>query len=197
MMDAALQHILTGCKNNERTAQKALYGRYCNLFMMMCLRYVNTEADAEEILNNAFLRIYKHINKYSGQGSLEGWMKKIVANCCLTYIAKPGYKVLSKIIPIQSGNSYHQPNCLKEIAVDNTAVEDRHHKDHLLTLLKNLPGTTRLVFNLYVFEEYNHSEIGALLGMAERTSQGHLATARKILRNEFDKEKLMAKILRV
>ena len=197
MMDAALQHILTGCKKNERIAQKALYERYCSLFMLMCLRYVNTGADAEEVLNNAFLRIFKHISKYSGQGSFEGWMKKIVVNCCLTYITKPGYKALSKIIPIQSGNANHTPYGIQEIAGSNGTIEESHHKDHLLHLLQNLPVTTRLVFNLYVFENYNHIEIGELLDMAERTSQSHLAKARKILHAEFDKEKLMRKIIGV
>ncbi|MBL0357889.1 MAG: hypothetical protein IPP72_13870 [Chitinophagaceae bacterium] len=67
----------------------------------------------------------------------------------------------------------------------------------MLQLLMLLPETTRIVFNLYVFEEYNHSEIGELLGMAERTSQSHLAKARKILSEKLDKKELISKMQRV
>jgi RNA polymerase sigma factor (sigma-70 family) len=194
-MDAALQHILQGCKQKQRTAQKALYDRYCSLFMSICLRYVHTQADGEEALHDAFLRIFKHIDKYSGQGSFEGWMKKIVVNCCLTYIGKSGYQAQTKIISIQT-NENNQPGIIADLE-DPLPFEDRYDKDYLLHLLQNLPGTTRLVFNLYVFEEYNHAEIGELVGIAERTSQSHLAKARKILSTELDKKKLKSKILRV
>ncbi|MFT3682523.1 MAG: sigma-70 family RNA polymerase sigma factor [Ferruginibacter sp.] len=194
-MDAALQHILLGCKENERTAQKALYDRYCNLFMSICLRYVESKAEAEEALHNAFLRIFKHINKYTGQGSFEGWMKKIVVNCCLTYISKAGYQAKTKIISIQTGNSIAYGGILD--IEDSCSPEDKHDKEYLLYLLQNLPETTRLVFNLYVFEEYNHAEIAEILSIAERTSQSHLAKARKILSAELDKKKLMSKMLRV
>lgn len=194
-MDAALQHILQGCKQKDRTAQKALYDRYCSLFISICLRYVHTHADAEEALHDAFLRIFKHIDKYSGQGSFEGWMKKIVVNCCLTYIGKSGYQAQTKIISIQT-NENNQPGIISDLE-DTAPFEDRYDKDYLQHLLQNLPDTTRIVFNLYVFEEYNHAEIGELIGIAERTSQSHLAKARKILSAELDKKKLKSKILRV
>lgn len=194
-MDAALQHILQGCKQKDRTAQKALYEEYCSLFMSICMRYVHTQADAEEALHDAFLRIFKHIDKYSGQGSFEGWMKKIVVNCCLTYIGKSGYQAQTKIISIQT-NENNQPGIISDLE-DTAPFEDRYDKEYLQHLLQNLPDTTRIVFNLYVFEEYNHAEIGELIGIAERTSQSHLAKARKILSTELDKKKLKSKILRV
>jgi RNA polymerase sigma factor (sigma-70 family) len=194
-MDAALQHILQGCKQKDRTAQKALYDRYCSLFISICMRYVHTHADAEEALHDAFLRIFKHIDKYSGQGSFEGWMKKIVVNCCLTHIGKSGYQAQTKIISIQT-NENNQPGIISDL-IDPTSFEDRYDKEYLQYLLQNLPDTTRIVFNLYVFEEYNHAEIGELIGIAERTSQSHLAKARKILSAELDKKKLKSKILRV
>jgi RNA polymerase sigma factor (sigma-70 family) len=195
-MDAALQHILSGCKAQECAAQKALYGRYCNLFMSICMRYVRTKDDGEEVLHNAFLRIFRHINKYSGQGSFEGWMKKIVVNCCLTYINKSGYQAQTRIISIQTGNE-NLSGGIHDIEDLSGSIEDKYDKDYLLYLLQNLPETTKLVFNLYVFEEYNHAEIGELLNIAERTSQSHLAKARKILSTELDKKKLLSKILRV
>jgi RNA polymerase sigma factor (sigma-70 family) len=198
-MDPTLQYLLDGCKANDRAAQKALYYRYFNTFTSIASRYVHTEADAEEVVNNAFLRIFRHIIKYSGKGSLEGWMKRIVANCCLTYISRPGYTTRSRIIPLKDyslsdnvsveGSTVHIGN--------NIGLEEKYHQEYLLQVLRHLPDIQKIVFNLYVFEEYSHSEIGEMLNMAERTSQSHLAKARKILSEKLDKRELINKMQRV
>lgn len=197
-MDPTLQQLLDGCKANDRAAQKALYYRYFNTFMCIAARYVNTQADAEEALNNAFLRIFKHTAKYSGKGSFEGWMKRIVVNCCLTYISRPGYTTQSRIIPLKdySLNEEAVFNA-SSVHISSNGIEEKYNQEYLAQILMLLPETTRIVFNLYVFEEYNHSEIGALLGMAERTSQSHLAKARKILSEQLDKKELINKMQRV
>lgn len=197
-MDVTLQSILEGCKKHDRASQKALYNRYFNLFMVMCLRYISSRHDAEEVLNNAFLRIFRHINKYSGEGSFEGWMKKIVVNCCLTGVSRSNYNIRSKIIPIQSSFETAEGGTFtREMGLPGDSLDEKYSQEYLLQLLSFLPETTRLVFNLYVFEEYNHKEIGSLLNMAERTSQSHLAKARKILSAGLDKKKLIHRIQRV
>ncbi len=197
-MDPILQQLLDGCKVNDRSAQKALYYRYFNTFMCIASRYVNTQADAEEALNNAFLRIFKHAIKYSGKGSFEGWMKRIVVNCCLTFISRPGYNTQSRIIPLKDyGIGDEQVMSTSSVHISSNGIEEKYHHEYLMQLLQCLPETTRLVFNLYVFEEYNHSEIGDVLGMAERTSQSHLAKARKILSEKLDKKELINKMQRV
>ena len=197
-MDSTLQQILDGCKNGDRASQKALYDGYFNPFMGIAIRYVNTQVDAEEVLNNAFLRILRHISKYSGKGSFEGWMKKIVVNCCLTFISRPDYKNQTKIIELKdfpfTGDNH---SAAEDAGFTNKGIEEKYDKEYLLQLLRHLPETTRLVLNLYVFEEYNHQEIGELLTMAERTSQSHLAKARQILSARLDKNKLISKMQRV
>lgn len=197
-MDPTLQYLLDGCKANDRAAQKALYYRYFNTFMSIAVRYVNTQADAEEALNNAFLRIFKHITKYTGKGSFEGWMKRIVVNCCLTYISRPNYTTQSRVIPLKD-YTLSEESVLNNSSVHITTdgIEEKYNQEFLMEILKCLPDTTRLVFNLYVFEEYNHSEIGELLDMAERTSQSHLAKARKILSEKLDRKELINKMQRV
>jgi len=197
-MDPVLQQILDGCKNGDRASQKALYNGYFNPFMGIAIRYVNSQVDAEEVLNNAFLRIFRHIHKYSGKGSLEGWMKKIVVNCCFTFIARPDYKNQTKIIELKDYKFTGEINPdTTDAGFNNKGIDEKYDKEYLLQLLRHLPETTRLVFNLYVFEEYNHQEIGELLAMAERTSQSHLAKARKILSAQLDKNKLISKMQRV
>ncbi len=197
-MDPTLQYLLDGCKANDRAAQKALYYRYYNTFMSIAVRYVNTQADGEEALNNAFLRIFKHINKYTGKGSFEGWMKRIIVNCCLTYISRPNYTTQSRVIPLKD---YTVSDDVilnsSSVHISNEGIEEKYNQEFLMEILKCLPDTTRYVFNLYVFEEYNHSEIGELLGMAERTSQSHLAKARKILSEKLDRKELINKMQRV
>lgn len=197
-MDPTLQYLLDGCKANDRAAQKALYYRYYNTFMSIAVRYVNTQADGEEALNNAFLRIFKHINKYTGKGSFEGWMKRIIVNCCLTYISRPNYTTQSRVIPLKD---YTVSDDVilnsSSVHISNEGIEEKYNQEFLMEILKYLPDTTRYVFNLYVFEEYNHSEIGELLGMAERTSQSHLAKARKILSEKLDRKELINKMQRV
>jgi RNA polymerase sigma factor (sigma-70 family) len=196
-MDPTLQYLLDGCKANDRAAQKALYYRYFNTFMGITLRYVNTQADGEEVLNNAFLRIFKHISKYTGKGSFEGWMKRIVVNCCLTFISRPNYTTQTRIIPLKDYNLSDEETSYTSAVHIDSGIEEKYNQEYLLQLLKHLPDTTKLVFNLYVFEEYSHSEIGEMLDMAERTSQSHLAKARKILSEKIDKKELINKMQRV
>jgi RNA polymerase sigma factor (sigma-70 family) len=196
-MNPTLQYLLDGCKANDRAAQKALYYQYFNTFMGITMRYVNTQADGEEVLNNAFLRIFKHINKYAGKGSFEGWMKRIVVNCCLTFISRPNYTTQSRVIPLKDYNGNEETVYASSVHIGSEGIEEKYNQEFLLEILKYLPDTTKLVFNLYVFEVYNHSEIGELLGMAERTSQSHLAKARKILSEKIDKKELINKMQRV
>jgi RNA polymerase sigma-70 factor (ECF subfamily) len=87
-MDVAQEDIIEGCRRNDIVCQKMLYKKYYSLFMVMCFRYVPAKEDAEEVLNNAFLRIFKYIGKFNNTGSFEGWMKRIVVNCCLDFIKK-------------------------------------------------------------------------------------------------------------
>ena len=195
-MDPTLQYLLDGCKDNNRAAQKALYYRYFNPFMQIAVRYVHSQADAEEVLNNAFLRIFRHVGKYEGKGSFEGWMKRIIVNCCLTYISRLQFQSRTRIIPLKDYSNGHEGGS-EEYAASDCLLEKKFHHEYLMQLLRQLPDTTRLVFNLYVFEEYNHQEIGQLLNMAERTSQSHLARARKILSERLDRNQLLQKNQRV
>jgi len=197
-MDLIMQNIVSRCRRQERAAQRELYMHYVNTGMAICLRYVTNRCDAEEILNNAFLRIFKHISKFDNKGSFDGWIKRIIANCCLTYIGKVPFSNQTKLVPLLNN---HEGDVIffnsEALTISENDVEEKFRKDFLLTLVQQLPETTRLVFNLYVFEDYNHKEIGELLNMAERTSQSHLAKARSILGKEIDKNKLIFKMQRV
>jgi RNA polymerase sigma factor (sigma-70 family) len=198
-MDISLEDMIAGCRRNDIVCQKTLYKKYYSLFMVMCFRYVPGREDAEEVLNNAFLRIFKYIDKFNNAGSFEGWMKRIVVNCCLDFIKKNRQhgKIISLHAEYKDGYLPVTDHELAGASSENNLAVDKYDKEYLLCLLQNLPENTRLVFNLYVFEQYNHREIGEVLNMAERTSQAHLAKARQLLAAELDKKKLMHKLQRV
>ena len=139
---------MDGCKNGDRASQKALYDGYFNPFIGIAIRYVNTTADAEEVLNNAFLRIFRHISKYSGKGSFEGWMKKIVVNCCLTFIIRPDYTNQSKIIELTHYPFSGDNHSAADAGFTNKGIDEKYDKEYLLQLLRHLPETNRIVFNL-------------------------------------------------
>ncbi len=198
-MDKPLQDIIEGCQRNDLASQKSLYKTYFNLFMTTCMRYVQRTEDAEEILNNAFLRIFRHIGKFAFAGSFDGWMKRIVVNCCLDFIKKNQYQQNLRIISLYHdyAEGYQPISITGESAQEKNLADVKYDKEYLLRLLQELPEMPRLVFNLYVFEEYNHREIGEVLDIAERTSQAHLAKARQLLAAGLDKKKLMHKLQRV
>jgi RNA polymerase sigma factor (sigma-70 family) len=195
-MEMPLEDIIEGCRRDNMAVQKLLYKRYYSLFMVMCLRYMPAREDAEEVLNNAFLRIFKYINKFNNTGSFEGWMKRIVVNCCLDFV-KRAQQQQGKIIPLHSDYTETYAATGNQGPSESNLLDDKYDKAYLLGLLQNLPDNARLVFNLYVFEEYNHREIGETLNMAERTSQAHLAKARQLLTEQLDKKKLLHKLQRV
>jgi RNA polymerase sigma factor (sigma-70 family) len=190
-MEMPLEDIISGCRHGNMAVQKLLYKRYYSLFMVMCLRYVPVREDAEEVLNNAFLRIFRYINKFNYMGSFEGWMKRIVVNCCLDFVKRQQQ---------QHGRLFSLHNDQSDLVADvpdSNLTDEKYDKAYLLELLQALPDNARLVFNLYVFEEYSHREIGDALNMAERTSQAHLAKARQLLAKQLDKKKLVHKLQRV
>lgn len=166
--------IIHGCKENKRVFQEALFKEYQSLFLKICARYAINMEDAEQLLHDGFLKIFTHIKDYQFKGSFEGWMKRIVVNNCLDYVKSKDTRnaINTKYaLPIEEMTIISsQSNVLKDIAF----------KD-LLKLIQALPHSTKMVFNLYVFEGYAHKEIAQMLMISEGTSAWHLHEARKSL----------------
>ncbi len=152
--------------------------------MTICSRYGNTIEDAEEMLNNGFLKIFVHINQFQNKGSFEGWMKKIMVNSCLDYIKSKQFK-LNKInaydLNATNENDFFDKNLYNQGVYSEIEFDEKDDITELLKNLNELPEVTKTVFNLYVFEEYSHKEISTSLNIAERTSQLYLSNAKKIL----------------
>jgi RNA polymerase sigma-70 factor (ECF subfamily) len=166
--------IIKGCKQQNRKAQEALYKAYYKAMMTICLRYTRNEDDAIEVLNNGFLKVFQHIQRYDpAQASLYTWIRTIVVNSCLDFIRKRNRT-----------ESHQELNNNVEVHVPAEIVSRLRASD-LLALVRSLPPSTGAVFNLYVIEGYSHKEIGGLLGISEGTSKWHLSEARKQLQQKI------------
>lgn len=167
------ESLITGCKNQKASAQKALFDKYSGLMLSICNRYIHDRLEAEGTMVTAFVKIFEKINQYSGEGSFEGWIRRITVNESLTYIRKN--KNMSLNIDIEE--VYENPQFEK--------LEDHLEAEDLLNLIDKLPVGYRTVFNLYAIEGYSHKEIGEKLAISENTSKSQLSRARSYLQKQL------------
>lgn len=172
--------IIEGCKRNERASQERLYKVFYPKMMAMIKRYYSDQMIAEEIINNGFLKAFKHINTFEFKGSFEGWLRRIMFHSVADY-ATVQNKYKDNIVLLE-----------KDTLLSKNYTHNLYYND-LLKLVETLPEATRVVFNLYVIENYAHKEIGRLLKISEGTSKWHLSEARRILKEKIEKMNLHLK----
>lgn len=163
------RQIVEGCVRNDRRFQEILYRRYFAGMMGMCLRYTNDREQAMEIVNNGFLRVFKKIHTFAFKGSLEGWIRKLVYHSLSDY-----FKKHSKYIQFMVFEE--RDEMIESQALSNMYVED------IMSMVEDLPATTKQVFQMYAIEGYTHPEIAKTLGMSVGTSKWHLSHARSCLK---------------
>lgn len=173
------------CQKQDRNAQKILFDKYFKKMMTICLRYLKSEEDALEVLNNAFLKVFSKIYQYKSEGSLEAWIKKIVINSSIDF-ARSNKSYREKFIHTEDFSAYNS-NTEFQNAEDNflNAGTDLS-SEQIFELVKELPPATRVVFNLYVIDEFTHKQIAENLKISEGTSKWHLSNARKILKEKIN-----------
>ncbi len=174
MAEYAEQEVIKGCLRKDRLYEEYLYKKYYSIFLTVCVRYAKDIQNAKQLLNDGFVRIFMSISSFRNEGSFEGWMRKIMVNTCLEYLKSSEFKKSNQTIhkEVIEDNTNH--------AVYNDAISNINTND-LIALLQSLPPVTRTVFNLFVFEDYTHNEIAALLNMSTGTSHWHVHHARKTL----------------
>lgn len=156
---------------NKKKTQKEIYDKHADMLYRLCFRYLNNRFDTEEVVHNAFLKIFKHISTFEerGTGSFDAWMKKIAVNESLMFLRK------QKKVNFASGFEYEKLPSAQ--ASDQNLTSDDYYQ-----LIKSLPPGYRVVFNLYAIEGYNHKEIAKALGISENTSRSQLMKARNTLK---------------
>ncbi len=169
-MQEELNQLIHECCKGNRQSQSRMYSLLAAKMFVVCQRYSKTREEAEEVLQEGFVKMFEHIQQYKFAGSFEGWVRKIMVNCALQRFRKK--TPLHAVINIDdTGREYSDA---ENISAQISAKE-------LLVLVQQLPPAYQMVFNLYVFEGLKHREIAEMLGISEGTSKSNLSDARVIL----------------
>jgi RNA polymerase sigma-70 factor (ECF subfamily) len=171
-----LDEIIKGCKRKEPAAQKAAFELFAGRMLGVCLRYARNSADAEDILQDAFIKVFEKINQFKNEGSFEGWIRKIVVNTALKKYT------LSRYSKELLGEELSEK---ETVCYANPAVYNHLSEKELLSLINKLPDGYRLIFNLFVIEGYKHEEIATMIGINAGTSRSQLAKARMYLQKQI------------
>lgn len=168
--------LVRRCKSNDAVAQRIVYNMYVEDMMILCLRYIRSVEDAKETLMDGFLSFFKNMGsfEYRGEGSMKAWLKKIMVNQCLMRLRKA----------VSPETAYDET--VHDVAEDDGNIFCKLAAKDILELLQTLPDGYRTVFNLYVFEDMGHKEIGALLGISENTSKSQLHRARTMMKVKIE-----------
>lgn len=166
--------LIEACRKEDRRAQFELYRVCYSILLSVCLRYERNKEDAEFLLNKAFYKILKNLDKYSENVPFEAWIRRITINTVIDEYRKNKKDIVDYVEePLQSA-----PNK----AVDYNSADQKFDAEELQILIDQLPPISKKVFNLYVIDGYNHKEIAEKLNMSEGTSKWHLSSARKRLK---------------
>lgn len=169
MRELTERELIKGCLDGVRRCQERLYDRYARRMYAVCLRYARHEMEAEDIMQEAFIRVFERLKDFRMEGSLEGWVRRIMVHTAINHYRKKSFQL-----------ERFGLERLPEEAVQPDAV-GRMGQQELLDMVASLPEGYRMVFNLYAIEGYDHAEIADLLGCGESTSRSQLAKARRLL----------------
>lgn len=163
--------LIAGCINGDRKMQKELYDRFSAKMFGVCLRYAGNTEEAEDILQEGFIKVFKKIGSYRGEGSFEGWIRRIFVNTAIEQFRRKTYM---QPITEREENSVEATYLS---VLDNLAEKD------IVKLVQQLSPGYRTVFNMYVVEGYTHRQIAESLGISEGTSKSQLSRAKIILQD--------------
>jgi RNA polymerase sigma-70 factor (ECF subfamily) len=179
--------IVKGCQKQNAEAQMALYKKYAGKMNAVCFRYVNSTHDAKDICQEGFIKVFSSINKYKGEGSFEGWIRRIMVNTAIDYLKDRKKQMFVSM----------ESNELSEDKEDGKVLADMEQSDdfsifnadlsneQLLEMINTLPEVYKIVFNLHCIENYSHKEIGEMLFIQTETSRSRLKRARNLLKSRL------------
>ena len=161
-------------KENDSKAQKVFYEQLAPKMYGICLRFALINEDADDILQDGFIRVFRHIKDFRGEGSLEGWVRRTIVNTAINYYKKKIKQGIKTDLEFVKGKVKEQNNIVEKMSADE-----------LLVMINQLPPGYRMVFNLNVIEGYTHKEIGKILEISENTSKSQLSRARASLQKKI------------
>lgn len=164
------KELIQACISGDRHSQNKLYEQFSLKMFAVCMRYSKNREEAEEIMQEGFVQVFKSLRNFKYAGSFEGWVRKIMVYCAIQH-----YRSSPKLYPVTNLEN------IKEEQVSREDIISRLQKKELLNMVQALPPAYRMVFNLYVFEGLKHREIAAQLGISEGTSKSNFFDAKQIL----------------
>jgi RNA polymerase sigma factor (sigma-70 family) len=164
--------LIRACIAGSRSMQEELYKRFAPKMYAVCMRYANNADDAQDLLQEGFIKVYRNLAKFRAEGSFEGWVRRVFINTSIEHFRRKNtlYSITEK-----------EENVIED--ADLTALDNLAEKD-IIALVQELSPGYRTVFNMYVIEGYTHKEIGNILGISEGTSKSQLARAKAILQKK-------------
>ncbi|MDP4963605.1 MAG: RNA polymerase sigma factor [Salibacteraceae bacterium] len=165
--------LVEGCKRESRIAQKELFSKLYGRLLSICMRYSDDRDEAEDILQNGFIKVFKSIDNYKGDGSFEGWVKRIIVNTAIDNYRR------KKIRPVVTDTELtDRMGDQLEDELEDESVYEKIPISAVMEAVQKLSPAYKTVFNLYVLEGYNHNEISETLGISVGTSKSNLSKAR-------------------
>lgn len=174
------QQLIIGCCNQDLRCQKALYDWLHPQMLGICLRYASDRDQAQDILQEGFIKVFKKIDTYKGEGSFEGWVRRVVVNSALEILRKQKKELATTFVEESLMIVDHRANAQEELQAAD-----------ILKTIQSLPTAYRMVFNLFAIEGYTHKEIAGQLGISVNTSYSQYHRAKTLLRRLIETEKKM------
>lgn len=176
------QAIIIGCLHNDPAAQRELYNRYSPKMLSVCYRFGQSREDAEDMLQEGFIKVFTQIHTFQNKGAFEGWIRRIIVHTCINFLKK--HKKFNESVDLAYANSLH---------VKEETVPSIMQARQIIECIRLLPIGYRTVLNLYALEGYSHKEIGAMLDIEESTSRSQYTRSKAMLEMILIRKKIIEK----
>lgn len=174
------QSILAGCLNNDPSAQRELYNRYSPKMLSVCYRYANSREDAEDMLQEGFIKVFTQMHTFQNKGAFEGWIRRIIVHTCINFLKKN--KKFSNSIDLEQADY---------LEVKEETMPSVMQARQIIECIRLLPLGYRTVLNLYAMEGYSHKEIADMLDIEESTSRSQYTRAKSMLEAILVKKRII------
>lgn len=168
-----VNQLIEACLNGEANAFEQLFLMYAGKMMTVCRRYASSHSEAEDLLQEGFIRVYQNLGSFEFKGSFEGWVRRIIVNTAFRQISREKISLVAQT-DVHEYETVREPDALSMLT-----------EEEILKLIEEMPAGYKIVFNLYVIEGFSHKEIASMLGIEESTSRSQLVKARKLLQSKL------------
>ena len=174
------QTIIAGCLHNDAIAQRELYNRYSPKMLSVCYRFAQNREDAEDMLQEGFIKVFTQIHTFQNKGVFEGWIRRIIVHTCINFLKK--YKKFNDNIDLDYATG---------LQVKEETIPSMMQGKQVIECIRHLPMGYRTVLNLYALEGYSHREIGEMLNIEESTSRSQYTRAKAMLEMILIKKRII------